>query len=121
MAVVAGALAVLVLAATWYLFLKPTEHATGATIESPLAAETTQGVDYDFITKAADGSPARWDCTMTITVRRAGPDPAGADTAFAEAVDALRATSNLPLVVGAPLPPPSPRTTSPTTRSSTTT
>ena len=98
-AVVAGALAVLVLAAaaTWYFFLKPADDAAAATTESPIAAnDLTQGVDYDFITKAADGSPARWDCATTITVRRAGPAPAGADTALAEAVDSLRSASNLP-------------------------
>jgi len=98
-AVVAGALAVLVLvaAATWYFFLKPTNDAAAVTTESRIAAtDLTQGVDYDFITKAADGSPARWDCATTITVRRAGPAPAGADTALAEAVDASRSASNLP-------------------------
>ena len=119
-ALIAGALAVLVLAAaaTWYLLAEPVSEAapaTPTTSEATPAAPTTPeapipasdviaGVDYDFVTRAADGTPARWDCATTITVRRAGPAPQGADTALTEAVDALRSASNLPLVVGAPLP-----------------
>ena len=50
-----------------------------------------------------DGALVRWDCSTPITVRLAGPAPAGAQRAVEEAVRALRGATNLPMQMGAPL------------------
>ena len=54
--------------------------------------------------RTASGALARWSCAAPITVRLAGPAPAGAATTLADTVSALRSASHLPLTVGRPLP-----------------
>ena len=66
----------------------------------PVPAGLAEGQDFSFGSTTANGSPAHWSCTTPITVRLAGDAPAGADQALAEAVEAVRGASDLPLGVG---------------------
>ena len=79
----------------------PTSSSRAAS--APAAGGPTEGVDYSFLAKTADGTPARWSCSTPITVRIAGKAPSGAATAVKGAVAALKEATGLPLRVGKPL------------------
>ena len=66
----------------------------------PVPAGLAEGQDFSFGQATADGSPVHWNCTTPITVRLAGDAPAGSERALAEAIEAVRSASDLPLDVG---------------------
>jgi len=108
---------VLVAALVWLLLINRSSPVAAAPAPSPstdvgvpgqpaLPSGLAEGVDYSFLGHGPDGQASRWGCDVPITVRLAGPAPAGAEDAVAGAVTALKQASGLPLVVGSPLPGP---------------
>jgi hypothetical protein len=95
-------LAVLVAGAAWYLMTQPDPVAADLT-PTATSDNLVEGVDYSFLSAAADGTPAQRSCATPINVRLAGTTLAGADTALAGTVASLTATTGLPLAVGEPL------------------
>jgi len=72
-------------------------------------APLTEGQDFSFASTTADGSPARWSWTTSITVRLPAARPMDR-TGPLQAVEAVRSASGLPLGVGSHRHGPAPKT-----------